>query len=93
LDLELPLFVSQEIADKAIDDDVEKLLQNIEVIPLAAKLIASIIRDDLNETPSGLSSRWSWEKTSLIETGGEHRLTSLDCSINRLGRSPNEEMS
>jgi tetratricopeptide (TPR) repeat protein len=80
----LPLFHSkeifQEIADQVVDDDAETLLQNVEGIPLAAKLIASIIRDG-SETTSGLLSRWSQEKTSLIETGGEHRLTSLDISI------------
>jgi tetratricopeptide (TPR) repeat protein len=80
---QLPLFHSkeifQEIADQAVDDDAEKLLQNVKGIPLAAKLIASIIRDG-SETTSGLLSRWSQEKTSLVETG-EHRLTSLDISI------------
>jgi tetratricopeptide (TPR) repeat protein len=88
---QLPLFHSkeifQEIADQAADDDAEKLLQNVEGIPLAAKLIASIIRDG-SETTTRLLSRWSQEKTSLIETGGEHRLTSLDISIALSSDSP-----
>jgi tetratricopeptide (TPR) repeat protein len=76
-----------EITDTANDPCVYKLLECIGGIPLAASLLANLLRDDL-ETPSGLWSRWESERTSMIETGGQDRLSSLDVSIHLSIESP-----
>jgi GTPase SAR1 family protein len=68
------------IADTADNPSIHKLLECIGGVPLAAFLLANLLRDGL-ETPSGLWSRWESESTSMIETGGQDRLSSLDTSI------------
>ena len=69
-----------EVTDTADDPSIYKLLECIGGVPLAASLLANLLRDGL-ETPSGLWKRWESERTSMIETGGHDRLSSLDVSI------------
>ncbi|KAF9477259.1 hypothetical protein BDN70DRAFT_922737 [Pholiota conissans] len=69
-----------------VDDYTEKLLDAIEGIPLAIMLISNLLRDW--ERAQTLWKRWLKEQTSMIETGGEDRESSLNASIALSVHSP-----
>jgi tetratricopeptide (TPR) repeat protein len=76
-----------DIADAADNPVTRKLLECIGGVPLAASLLANLLRDGV-ETPAGLWRRWESERTSMIETGGQDRLSNLDISIQLSIESP-----
>jgi tetratricopeptide (TPR) repeat protein len=79
--------IVNEIADVESDEHTDMLLNAMGGIPLAATLFASLIRDAL-ETSATLWNRWQYERTSILETGGLDRHSSLDVSIHISINSP-----
>ncbi|KIJ38810.1 hypothetical protein M422DRAFT_258446 [Sphaerobolus stellatus SS14] len=68
------------------DENVQRLLKEVEGIPLAITLISSLIWDEA-ESSEALWSRWQKEKTKVLETG-QDRKSSLTISINLSFNSP-----
>jgi len=63
-----------------VDEFGEKLLREVDGIPLAVKLIGSLL-DEGNETSKSLCARWERMQTKVVEDGGKGRLSNLDTSI------------
>ena len=62
------------------DEYVCKLVQEVGGVPLAATLLGHLLQDGV-ETGESLWNRWKEEHTSIIKTGDDDRLYSLDVSI------------
>ncbi|KAH7099945.1 hypothetical protein BKA62DRAFT_659196 [Auriculariales sp. MPI-PUGE-AT-0066] len=60
-------------------DALDKLLTGVDCMPLAVTLLAQLARH--NNSPSQLLQRWHHSKTAFIRTGGDHRESSVNVSI------------
>ncbi|KAF8967329.1 hypothetical protein BDZ97DRAFT_2073670 [Flammula alnicola] len=69
-----------------VDEFTKKLLIEVDGIPLAVKLLASLLRD--GESSDNLWRRWERERTEMIEIGNPDRLSNLDTSIQLSLNSP-----
>jgi tetratricopeptide (TPR) repeat protein len=69
------------------DEYAEKLLDQVGGVPLAIVLLATVVQQG-GESTQGLWERWDLERTSLADTGGADRLSSLDLSIKVSIESP-----
>jgi tetratricopeptide (TPR) repeat protein len=63
-----------------VDVSVEKLLKAIDGIPLAVTLVSALLQEG-NETSESLWARWEKTRTTVVENGGNDRLSNLDTSI------------
>ena len=63
-----------------VDVFVEKLLKAIDGIPLAVTLVSALLQEG-NETSESLWARWQKTRTTVVENGGNDRLSNLDTSI------------
>ncbi|RDB24540.1 Tetratricopeptide repeat protein 28 [Hypsizygus marmoreus] len=63
-----------------MDSWSEELVRAVDGIPLAVKLLAQLILEG-TETTKSLWDRWSKEWTTVVENGGNDRLSKLDTSI------------
>ncbi|KAH7043893.1 hypothetical protein BKA62DRAFT_780494 [Auriculariales sp. MPI-PUGE-AT-0066] len=61
-------------------DALDKLLAGVDCMPLAVTLLAQLARRKKN-SPSQLLQRWHHSKTTFIHTGGDHRESSVNVSI------------
>ncbi|KIJ38864.1 hypothetical protein M422DRAFT_176082 [Sphaerobolus stellatus SS14] len=86
LKIESSLKTFENIVGIQPDENVQRLLKDVEGIPLAITLISNLIRDEA-ESPEALWSRWQKEKTKVLETG-QDRKSSLTISINLSFNSP-----
>ncbi|KIJ39097.1 hypothetical protein M422DRAFT_258253, partial [Sphaerobolus stellatus SS14] len=88
LEMEESLQTFQNIVQQPAADTTQKLIQEVEGIPLAVTLIAYLIRDGI-ESSESLWSRWEHEKNLALDTpGNRSRLSSLDISIKLSFNSP-----
>lgn len=69
-----------------MDDDIHRLLDSVDGVPLAVTLISYLIRD--GEPPHSLWKRWPTERTKKIERGGDDPQSNLDASISLSIYSP-----
>src|SRR3984957_19844998 len=69
------------------NESAEKMLRQVDGIPLAIDLLAHVLQEG-NETPEALLSRWEHEGPRILETGGNDRLSNLDKSIQLSIHSP-----
>lgn len=85
----LPPLHSLHFADAAsvfrhisgtMDEFAEQMIEEVDCIPLAVTLLGHMVQEE-NETTASLAKRWARERTSLIENGGNDRLSKLDTSI------------
>ncbi|KAH7099918.1 hypothetical protein BKA62DRAFT_772044 [Auriculariales sp. MPI-PUGE-AT-0066] len=58
---------------------LDQLLTGVDYIPLAVTLLAQLARQ--KNSPSQLLQRWHHSKTAFIRTGGDHRESSVNVSI------------
>ncbi|KAH7102224.1 hypothetical protein BKA62DRAFT_121587 [Auriculariales sp. MPI-PUGE-AT-0066] len=58
---------------------LDELLAGVDCTPLAVTLLAQLARQD--NSPSQLLQRWRHSKTAFISTGGDHRESSVNVSI------------
>ncbi|KAF7303832.1 Tetratricopeptide repeat protein 28 [Mycena indigotica] len=63
-----------------VDEFAEEMIREVDCIPLAVTLLGHMVQEE-NETTATLARRWKNERTGLIDTGGEDRLSKLDASI------------
>ncbi|KIJ28638.1 hypothetical protein M422DRAFT_270040 [Sphaerobolus stellatus SS14] len=69
----------EHIVQAPADDIIQRLIKEMEGIPLAITLISYLIRDQI-ESAESLWSRWQQEKTAVLEIGYD-RMSSLKNSI------------
>ncbi|KIJ38819.1 hypothetical protein M422DRAFT_258466, partial [Sphaerobolus stellatus SS14] len=86
LKIESSLKTFKNIVGIQPDENVQRLIKEVEGIPLAITLISNLIRDEA-ESPEALWSRWKKEKTKVLETGQDKK-SSLTISINLSFNSP-----
>ncbi|KIJ42450.1 hypothetical protein M422DRAFT_105886, partial [Sphaerobolus stellatus SS14] len=86
LKIESSLKTFENIVGIQPDENVQRLLKEVEGVPFAITLISNLIRDEA-ESPEALWSRWQKEKTKVLETG-QDRKSSLTISINLSFNSP-----
>ncbi|KAF8201304.1 hypothetical protein K438DRAFT_1932971 [Mycena galopus ATCC 62051] len=73
-----------------MDEYAEQMIKEVDGSPLAVTLLAHMVQEE-NETTASLAKRWTKEGTSLIENGGDDRLSKLDKSIQCSLTSPRME--
>jgi tetratricopeptide (TPR) repeat protein len=86
----LGLDSSNEIFEKIcgpVDKSVDKLLRDVDGIPLAITLIGSLLQEG-NESSKSLWARWKKTHTKVVEVGSKGRLSNLDTSIHLSVYSP-----
>jgi len=86
LEFRCALQVFEHIAGPP-NESAEKMLRQVDGIPLAIDLLAHVLQEG-NETPEALLSRWEHEGPRILETGGNDRLSNLDKSIQLSIHSP-----
>ncbi|KAF8241007.1 TPR-like protein, partial [Tricholoma matsutake] len=87
---ELDLDGSKEMFEKMfqpVDEFVDRLLRDMDGIPLAILLIASLLQEG-NESSKSLWMRWEKAHTKVVELGGRGRMSNLDASIHLSLYSP-----
>ncbi|KAG6844099.1 hypothetical protein H0H87_009799 [Tephrocybe sp. NHM501043] len=70
----------EQYCSHPLEEFVEKLLNAVDVIPLAISLICSML-DEGRESSESLWSRWMEVQSRSLENGGTDRLSNLDTSI------------
>jgi hypothetical protein len=79
--------VFRHISGGKMDEYAEKMIKEVDCIPLAVTLLGHMVQEE-NETTASLAKRWKKERTALIENGGDDRLSKLDKSIQCSVTSP-----